>query len=382
MESPQEPSLERERRPLGQATIHRLLYVLIGLLGVAAVILLVMLIWLLRPQPTSMPVAVAGCPMEITRSIYGYGTKPAELLVQPLAVTFDGTGNVWISDTGNARVVEFGPNGKLVRSVGDDGGQGRLHSPYGLAFGSDFERLYVADWTRREVVVFSADGHYVKSLPAGDQDLAVFGPDGFSPYDVAVRGAQIVVASNDGLYFFDRSGHVVDRWGGDTRGSDVGSFAFPDALAIDPTTGNVYVADTLNRRVVALDGDGNVLWVSGKRDEEGKIVGFWQLPRSVVVGPDGLVYVTDTFRAQDHCAGTGHIVVLKPTGELVSEFGAAGQSEDTLSFPEKMAIGPEGTFALADRENNRVVLFTVGPLPPADPGEASLYEKSFVRFGP
>ena len=77
----------------------------------------------------------------------------------------------------------------------------------------------------------------------------------------------------------------------------------------------------------------------------------------------------------------GHIVVLTPTGELVSEFGAAGQSEDTLRFPEKMAIGPDGTFALADRENNRVVLFTVGPLPPADPGEASLYEKSFVRFG-
>ncbi|GBE22086.1 serine/threonine-protein kinase PknD [bacterium BMS3Bbin01] len=381
MEPTREPPMEQERQRGEQVSTHRLLYALVALLGIVAIALLVVLVWLLRPQPTSTAVAAKGCPMDITRSIYGFGTKPGELLVEPLAVAFDGAGNVWVSDTGNARVVEFGPDGKLIRSVGDDGGPGRLHSPYGLSFSNDFQRLYVADWTRREVLIFSAEGRYVQSLPAGDQDLAVFGPDGFSPYDIAVRGAQIVVASNDGLYFFDRSGYVVDRWGGETRGSDVGSFAFPDALAIDPTTGNVYVADTLNRRVIALDGDGNVLWVSGERDEQGKIVGFWQLPRSVVVGPDGLVYVTDTFRAQDRCAGVGHIVVLKPTGELVSEFGAAGRSEDTLSFPEKMAIGPDGTFAIADRENNRVVVFTVGPLPPADPGEASLYEKSFVRFG-
>ncbi|NIA24578.1 MAG: hypothetical protein GWP04_03315 [Gammaproteobacteria bacterium] len=382
MEPAQEPPIEQGRQPGEQTAIRRLLYALIGVLSIAAVALLAVLVWLVRPQPTSTVVAVEGCPMEISRSIYGFGAKPTDLLDQPLAVTFDGAGNVWISDTGNSRVVEFGPDGKLIRFVGDDSDTGRLHSPYGLSFSSDFQRLYVADWTRREVVVYSADGRYIESLPAADQGLAVFGPDGFSPYDVHVVGSQIVVASNDGLYFFDKSGHVVDRWGGELRGSEVGSFAFPNGVAIDPATGNLYVADTLNRRVVALDGEGNVLWASGKRDEEGKIVGFWQLPRSVVVGPDGLVYVTDTFRAQDRCAGVGHIVVLKPTGELVSEFGAAGTSEDSFSFPEKMAMGPDGTFGIADRENNRVVLFSVDPLPPADPDEVSLYEESFVRFGP
>lgn len=365
------------------ASTRRLLYIMIGLLAGAAVALILLILWLLRPGPVVEADAVAeGCPMEVTRSIYGFGVEPGELLVQPLGTAIDGSGDTWVADTGNARVVQFDSDGNLVRIIGDQDDPGRLHSPYGLSFSPDYQRLYIADWTRGEVVVYTGDGRYVESLPAADQDLEVFGPDGFSPYDVHLQGAEIVVSSNDGIYFFDRTGHVIDRWGGEGRGTAVGEFAFPDAFAIDPTTGDFYVADTLNRRVVALDPDGTVLWIAGEADIDGQIVGFWQLPRSVVVGTDGLIYVTDTFRAQDHCSGTGHIVVLSPEGELVGEFAAAGREEDRFSFPEKMSVGPDGSFAIADRENNRVALFSVGPMPPADPGELSLYEESFKRYAP
>lgn len=360
---------------------RRLLIGLIIFLVLAAIGLVILLFWLLRPgdEPDVLTLSTE-CPIDSVDSIYGFGSEIDELLLHPLAVAFDPAGDVWVSDTGNGRLLEFNRDGELLNVIGQTDDQGVLVSPYGVDFSDDGERIYVADWTHGAVKVYSADGRYVERFPAADQDLSVFGDPGFSPYDVHVWGSQVVVASNDGIYFFDRTGHVIDRWGGETRGSQPGEFAFPDALTIDEETGTVYVADTLNRRVVALDSDGNVLWISGTPDDAGAITGFWQLPRSITLGPEGRLYVVDTFRAQDKCAGVGHIVVLEPTGELVSEFGAAGRDELSFNFPEKMSVTPDGTFGLADRENSRAVLFTLGPLPRPDQLEQESYDRSFTRF--
>ncbi|NIA24942.1 MAG: hypothetical protein GWP04_05170 [Gammaproteobacteria bacterium] len=377
-ESPQ-PTAEHPSTPDRSATSQHLLWLLLLLLGAAAVGLGVLIVFLLRPSsPTSgAPSQAAGCPMTIERSIYGIGTDPKDLLLRPMGVAFAPDGNVWVADTGHARLLEFDQTGTFVREVGQD----RLTSPYGLTFDAVENRLYVADWNARQVMVFSRDGRYVKSYPSADQDPSVFGTDGFTPFEVRVWGSLVVVSSNDGLYFFDRDGKVVDYWGTGARSREVGGFNFPDAFDIDPELGRFYVADTLNRRVVALDETGSVLWVSGQPDQKGEIVGFWQLPRSIAVGPDGNVYVVDTFRFQRTCAGIGHVVVLSPEGALIGEFGRGGPGEGTLNFPEKLAVGPDGVFAIADRENGRIALFRVDELPPADETETSLYAKSFVRFG-
>ncbi len=359
---------------------RRLLLILLALLGAAALFLLFLLIWLLRPKPAPPPPGRAGYPIRVVRAIYGFGTGPGQLLRNPLGVAFDPDGNVWISDTGNSRVLVFTREGKFLRAVGTEE-PGRLSSPYGIAVDPASRRVYVADWTARAVFVFSTSGRYLERLPAPDQDPAVFGPLGFSPFDVQVMGEKVVTSSNDGLYFFDRTGHVVARWGGGKgRGKALGEFNFPDAIAVDSKGGRIYVTDTLNRRVLALDSSGKVLWVAGKPDEAGKIVGFFQLPRAVLLGPDGKLYVVDTFRFHREGIGVGHIVVLSPEGELLSEFGRAGTEEDSFSFPEKMAAGPGGLFALADRENHRVLLFRlVEPYPTPQPTEAENYSRSFQR---
>ncbi|MDF1595323.1 MAG: 6-bladed beta-propeller [Acidimicrobiia bacterium] len=352
---------------------------LIVLLVIAAGILAITLIWILRPDSDAGNLALpADCPMVFEKTIIGFGSGADELLLQPLATQFDVNGNVLVADTGNGRILVFGPEKELINVIGADEGPGKLWGPYSMAFSADQQRLYVADWALRAILIYSADGRYIETFPAVDQDFDVFGPDGFSPYEVRVWKDQIVAASNDGLYFFDRSGHVVDRWGGDARGSGAGEFAFPDAFTIDEETGTFYVADTLNRRIVALDETGEVLWISGERDVDGEIVSFWQLPRGIAIGSDGNLYVVDTFRAQDKCSGAGHIVVLNPDGELISEFGAAGIAETSLNFPEKLAVAPDGSFALADRENNRVVLFTVAtPLPSANDLEQAAYARTY-----
>jgi DNA-binding beta-propeller fold protein YncE len=244
--------------------------------------------------------------------------------------------------------------------------------------------VYVADYAAGMVQIYSTDGMYVGHFPSDEQDLKIFGPDGFSPYDVHLYGERVVVSSNDGLYFFDIDGRVVDRWGGragkgeSARGNGWGEFNFPDAFTIDRETGTFYVADTMNRRVVAIDADGNWLWASGRSDVGGDIKSFWQLPRGIALGPDGKLYVVDTFRPDVDGMGTGHIVVLSKEGALLSEFGRTGAEDGAFSFPEHIAKGPDDLWALADRENHRIVIFRLlTPYPPVDDTLARRYPKGF-----
>lgn len=379
------PPAPQEEEGGGDRATRRLLWFVLALLVVGAITLLGLLIWLLRPSPAAAPTAQGGYPIEVVTTIYGYGTEPGEVVRTPLGVAFDDAGNVWISNTGQSRVEEYTSDGGYIRTVGEEEGEGKLYAPYGIAVDTAGGKVYVADYAGRAVQVYSTEGGFVDHFPADDQKLDVFGPDGFSPYDVELVGGRIVVASNDGLYFFDDSGHVVARWGAtfkgkNVRGVDIGMFNFPDAIAADPETGRIYVADTLNRRIVALGADGKWLWVSGVPDARGRIQGFWQLPRGMQVGPDGNLYVVDTFRYSAKGMGEGHLVVLSPEGELLSLFGRSGPTDGSFNFPEQLAAGPDGLWAVADRENHRVVIFRLlTPYPEPGNLEAPKYEGMVQR---
>jgi hypothetical protein len=154
----------------------------------------------------------------------------------------------------------------FVRVVGADVGP-KLASPYGLDVDTNTDRVYVADYGAGLVQVFTTTGEYISHFPADDQKLKVFG-DGFSPYDVQVVEGRIVVASNDGLYFFDTTGHVVSHWvgtsdGQNVRGPQFGQFNCPDSFTVDPSTGTYYVL-AMNRRIVAIGSDGRWLWASAR----------------------------------------------------------------------------------------------------------------------
>jgi DNA-binding beta-propeller fold protein YncE len=380
---PEAQALPEERR---DRTARRLLKALLVLLLVAALGLAGLLVWLLRPEPEPTPPGqAAGYPIHVVATIYGFGTDPADQIRTPLGVTFDSQGNVWVSDTGRSRVEEYTADGGFIQVFGQDKGPGQLYSPYGIAVDSSRDLVYVADYGARLVQAYSTSGQYVTHFPADDQDMAVFGPDGFSPFDVQVVDGRVVVSSNDGLYFFDTAGHVVARWGAthkgqNVRGVDMGMFNFPDSFVADPKTGRIYVADTLNRRIVALDRDGRWLWVSGRPDAKGKIRGFWQLPRGIQLGPDGNLYVIDTFRYDPKGMGAGHVVVLSPEGKLLSEFGRGGSDDGAFEFPEQIAFNGSDLWAVADRENHRVVIFRLStPYPKVSDLETPKYDKMLLH---
>lgn len=360
---------------------NRMLTFLVGLLSIGAVALLVLLVWMLWPKNEGATSGkVAGYPIVPVRSILGFGDQPEERLNAPIGVAFDPNGNVWVADPKNGRVLEFDQDGKLLRPIGTTDGPGRLQGPWGITFDAATNRAYVSDWFAGRIYAYNIDtGAYVATFPNAEQEPKVFGRDlPFAPYDVKTLGGRLVASTPNGLWFFDQDGFVAGHWGDKASGSAIGQFNFVNSFDVDAQNGRVYVADTLNKRVIALDSAGNVLWVSGSPDVEGKTTGFWQLPRGLTVGPGCSVYTVDTFRASDPGIGDGHIVVLGPNGELQSAFGRPGSEEGSFSFPDHIDYyPPDDLWAIADRENDRVLLFRLTDLPPPDESIKTAYEGSF-----
>ncbi|MFQ5574069.1 MAG: 6-bladed beta-propeller [Terriglobia bacterium] len=293
-------------------------------------------------------------PLRFLFSVYGFN--------KPLSVSTDSQKNIYVSDTGNNRLMVFDRDGEYLRRVGKSSGKNKLQGVYGTYIDEKKDRVYVADWMRQRVSVFTDKGRFLFKFPRNGQ-AAAFGPLGFTPYDLASYKGKMYVTSNNGIYVFTKTGKFLERWG--KRGTGIGDYDFPNGIAIDQKSGMIYVADTLNRRVVAIKGKNKIQWTLGRPDQNQSIVSFFALPRDVSVDNEGRVLVTDTFHHQ--------IVVIDKKGALISIVGGRGTDDAKLNFPEGIAVTKDGVVYVADRENGRIQALRLGTLkepPQADQAEA------------
>jgi uncharacterized protein (TIGR03663 family) len=175
---------------------------------------------------------------------------PGDILYGPRDLVFDAEGNVYLSDTGNKRVIKYGPDDRMISAIGMMGdAPGQFQEPVGLAISAD-GTLYVADTWNRRIQAFDTQLNYLREWP-------VMAWDGMSvankPY-LAVDAAGTVYASDpEGfrLLAFDSQGKLLNVWG--QYGADLSSFNLPTGLAID-SQGRLLVVDSENQRVVLFDG--------------------------------------------------------------------------------------------------------------------------------
>jgi sugar lactone lactonase YvrE len=163
-----------------------------------------------------------------------------------------------------------------------------------------------------------------------------------------------------------------------------GQFKEPRAVAVDKA-GNIFVADTGNKRVQKFDASGKFLaeWAGGgerfvepvglivdshdevvvldtsgwlqRFDNRGRFLakfgidrGFYA-PRGLAVDADNRLYVADT--------GTFRIVVLSPQGELVRTIGWRDATDAELIEPTGIAPDGQGGLYVAEVGHRRVVHF-------------------------
>ncbi len=128
----------------------------------------------------------------------------------------------------------------------------------------------------------------------------------------------------------------------------------PRSLAF-AADGTVYVADSLNHRILHLDTTGKVLnqWGSFAQstDTVKAPIGTFDEPWGVAVGPDGSVYVTDTWNHR--------VQKFTPDGKPIKQWGALGQDNTPYALygPRGIAVDAKGRVYVADTGNKRIVVY-------------------------
>ena len=194
-------------------------------------------------------------------------------------IRIDPSGLVWLADNGNHVVMQFTPEGKLLKTLGTPGEPGEdathLNGPTDMAISSSGD-------------VFVADGY-----------------------------------GNARIAHFDSSGKFVKEWG--KMGIGPGEFSFPHSIVMD-SAGRLYVADRSNNRIQVFD-------------QGGKFLDGW---RNLMV-PWGLYVIrTDNQEDQIWACGSSpmpwaqddELLGAPPKDQLVMRFDTTGKLLQLWTIPK------------------------------------------------
>jgi uncharacterized protein (TIGR03437 family) len=191
------------------------------------------------------------------------GTAVTAELNNPVAVAVDSSGDVFIADAGN-NVVRKVVSGTIYTVVGGASTDLQLSQPDGLAIDSKGV-LYIADTGNRRIIKFE---NGVLFVIAGNGNFGASG-DGGPAVDAGLGDPMGLAADGAGnLYIADTldslirkispdgtistiAGDGIEAYFGDGGPATKAALFFPHDVTVD-SSGNVYVADTMNNVVRLL----------------------------------------------------------------------------------------------------------------------------------
>jgi DNA-binding beta-propeller fold protein YncE len=190
---------------------------------------------------------------------FGEGGEPLGQIVpsietsatwEPLGIAADGEGTVVVTDTsGKHQVLVMDRAGQVSRVLGGPvsaeaagGVSVSLDYPNSVGFWGD--ELWVADSNNRRVLVFDADGALKRLIRVDGIARGLAFLEGEREEDRFVAVADALTSE---IVLLDADGDEVTRYGG--PGGSAGRLAYPNDVAFDMRTGQLFVADMGNARV-------------------------------------------------------------------------------------------------------------------------------------
>jgi sugar lactone lactonase YvrE len=321
----------------------------------------------------------------------GSGTKLA----------IDGNGNIYIPDTFNHRIRRVDSNGTIstFAGIGINGFNGdgsallvNLSSPRGVSLDPVSGGIFIAD---------SGNNRIRKLVNGVIATVAGNGGNGFNGDGSPATAFQLTGPTGTWtdaagtLYFADVSSNRVRQLSGTTlstlagiTGHNVYTGALPgdgglatasqlyapNAVAIDPLTGNLLIADTREYRLRQVDSSGNITTIAGTGSSSvngdgaaaaSAAIGFVQ---DMVTDSAGNVYLAGNNRVRKISRGPGNTFgnITTIAGNGSANFsgdgvpgGATAAGTGELNNPAGLAIDNSGNVYIADSNNQRIRMLTV-----------------------
>ena len=254
-----------------------------------------------------------------------------EMLIQPIGITGDNRGNIYVTDPGASCVHIFNlSQEKYSKFIGRKGGS--FKSPIGITL-SDDGLIYISDSELREIQVFNQVGDFQFKI------------DGYfqQPTGICIDKNTLYIADTEmhKIFTFDLNGTYLFEYG--SPGIELGKFNRPIFIA---KRNLFYITDAMNFRVQVVDEGFNSLFSIGS---QGNVQGTFSRPKGVALDSDENIYVVDgLFDA---------VQIFDYRGDLLLVFGNSGNGRGEFDMPSGIYIDEKDQIYVVDTLNRRVQVF-------------------------
>jgi sugar lactone lactonase YvrE len=356
---------------------------------------------------TNLPVIITTVAGDGGSGESGDGGMATNAMLFAGGVAADGAGNFYIADSANDRVRKVDSNDVISTVAGDgtagfsgDGGaaaNASLFNPAAVAVDASGD-LFIADELNNRVREVGTNG--LISTVAGDGTNG-FSGDGATATNASLSGpAGLALDGSGDLFISDAgnnrvrevgtngligtvAGNGTNGFSGDGGPATNASLSNPAGLAVD-AWGNLFIADSGNKRIRKVATNGVITTVAGNGDagyygDGGPATNaFLESPAAVAVDLFGNLFIADS---------TEHVRQVAPNGVINTVAGNAGfgysgdggpPTNARLSDVYGVAVDTLGDLFIADTGNNRIRKVTAfGPglsLGNFTLGQAGLYD--------
>lgn len=323
-------------------------------------------IWNYGVGPTEAPVTVdpyeSGTLMISASEIFAGDRYPPLGLNAPRSIATGQNNDLYVADSRNHRILHIASDGSLLNEWGSFADQltgnapeGTFNEPWGVAVGPDGS-VYVSDTWNHRIQKFTRDGRplkmwgqYGQPVPEIPESRSSF----WGPRGIAVDSEGNVYVADTGnkrIVIFDSNGNYITEFG--TAGLDPGQFDEPVAVAVS-ADGMVYVTDTWNQRIQAFipNQDRTVFMPYTQWDVNGWFGQSVDNKPFIAVGRNNHVYITDP---------EGYRVIeFTGDGQFVRTWGDFGSGPDEIGLPSGIAVDALGNIWVSDSSNNRILKYTM-----------------------
>lgn len=300
-------------------------------------------------------------------------------LLDPIGVAVDAAGNVFIADYLDHRVRKVTPDGTINTATGDGiagysgdngpAGSARITQPLEVSFDPSGNLFVSAGVVRKistsgTISTVAGNGQFGFAGDGGKATAATF----LSPTGVAADSSGNIFIGDRGnnrIRRVDPSGNISTIAGDGTPtfkgdgGPALSAGIFqPWQIAAD-TRGNLFIADWQNSRVRKIDAGRTISTVAGGGTASGDggpatgaLIGGDLY--GVAVDASGNLYITSNARIRKVDAVTGNISTIAGTGTAGYSGDGGLATNAAVNGPQAIAVDSAGNIYFADQNNQRV----------------------------